>query len=135
MILVTGATGNVGGALVSRLSQSGAQVRALVRTRERGDNLRGFDVDLAVGDYDDPEALRLAVRGADRVFLLSPSGPRMAEQELAVVQAVQDEAPGARVVKLAAAGFDADGEPSVRFLAAHPITVRKIEMVTHIRWL
>ena len=124
MILVTGATGTVGGALVSRLSQAGAPVRALVRTRERGDNLRGFDVDLAVGDYDDPEALRLAVRGVDRVFLLSRPGPRMAEQELAVVRAVQEEAPGARVVKLAAAGVDADGEPTVRFLTAHRQVVR-----------
>ena len=119
MILVTGATGTVGGALVSRLSSAGAPVRALVRTRERGDNLRGFDVDLAVGDYDDPEALRLAVRGVERVFLVTRPGPRMAEQELAVVRAVQEEAPQAQVVKLAAAGVDADDPPPVRFLAAH----------------
>ncbi|MCW2777367.1 MAG: hypothetical protein JWN17_1092 [Frankiales bacterium] len=119
MILVTGATGNVGGALVARLSSAGAPVRALVRSRERGDDLRGFDVDLAIGTYDDAASLRAAVEGVDRVFLLSPGSPAMAEQELAVVAAVQERAPQAHVVKLAAAGVDAPGETSVRFLQQH----------------
>lgn len=119
MILVTGATGNVGGALVARLSTSGVPARALVRSRERGDNLRGFDVDLAVGSYEDVDALRAALIGVDRVFLMSPPGPGAAEQELAVVAAVKVCAPGAHVVKLAAAGVDAGATPPVRFLQQH----------------
>lgn len=124
MILVTGATGNVGGALVSRLSTAGVPVRALVRSRERGDNLRGYDVDLAVGSYEDEHALAQALDGVDRVFLLTPANPRMAEQELALVRTAKRVAPSAHVVKLAAAGVDAPGESPVRFMRLHQEVVR-----------
>ena len=117
MILVTGPTGNVGGALVSRLSTAGAPVRALVRSRNRGDDLRGYDVDLAVGTFEDRDALRRAVEGVDRVFLLAPPGEQLVAQELAVVGVVQEVAPQAHVVALAAAGVDGDG--GGRLLAAH----------------
>jgi uncharacterized protein YbjT (DUF2867 family) len=119
VILVTGATGNVGGALVGRLSVTGVPARALVRSPSRGDDLRGFDCELAVGSYEDAASLREALAGVDRVFLVSPAGPQMAEQELAVVRAVQADAPSAHVVKLAAAGVDASGESPVRFLRLH----------------
>lgn len=124
MILVTGATGNVGGALVSRLSTAGEPVRALVRSPERGDSLRGFDVEVAVGTYEDDAALRAALDGVDRLFLLTPASEQMVAQETAVVRAAQEVAPGLRVVKLAAAGVDAPGESPVRFLRAHQEVVR-----------
>ena len=124
VILLTGATGNVGGALVSRLSTAGEPVRALVRSRERGDNLRGFDVDLAVGSYEDESSLRVALEGVDRVFLLSPGGERMAEQELALVR--QATGSGVRVVKLAAAGVDAPGGSPVRFNQQHRQVVQAL---------
>lgn len=122
MILVTGSTGNVGGALVSRLSTAGVPVRALVRSRNRGDDLRGYDVDLAVGTYEDDASLRAALDGVDRVFLLTPASERMAEQELALVRAASGS--GVRVVKLAAAGVDAPEESPVRFLRQHQEVVR-----------
>lgn len=122
MILVTGSTGNVGGALVSRLSTAGLPVRALVRSRNRGDDLRGYDVDLAVGTYEDDASLRAALDGVERVFLLTPASERMAEQELALVRAAAGS--GVRVVKLAAAGVDAPGESPVRLLRQHQEVVR-----------
>jgi uncharacterized protein YbjT (DUF2867 family) len=126
VILVTGATGNVGGALVAALSAAGVPTRALVRSRERGDNLRGYDVDLAIGSYDDPGSLRAALADVDRVFLMSPASPQAADQELAVVAAVQAEAPEAAVVKLAAAGVDAPGESPVRFVRQHQQVVQAL---------
>jgi uncharacterized protein YbjT (DUF2867 family) len=126
VILVTGATGNVGGALVASLSASGVPTRALVRSRERGDNLRGYDCDLVIGSYDDPGSLRAALAGVDRVFLLSPASEQAVEQELAVVAAVQQQAPEASVVKLAAAGVDAPGESPVRLLRSHQQVVRAL---------
>ncbi|MCU1693519.1 MAG: hypothetical protein JWM64_2610 [Frankiales bacterium] len=119
MILVTGATGNVGGALVAQLSRAGVPARALVRSPSRADDLRGYDVDLAIGSYEDPASLGAALDGVDRVFLVSPGSPVMADQELAVVAAVQAHAPEAHVVKLAAAGVDAPGGTGVRFLQLH----------------
>ncbi len=66
--LVTGATGLVGVHLVERLREEGWRVRALVRPTSRTALLRGWGVDLAVGDLGDRAALREACEGADVVF-------------------------------------------------------------------
>ncbi|MER6579379.1 SDR family oxidoreductase [Nonomuraea sp. NPDC001023] len=72
MILVTGATGNVGRHLVDLLLGSGAQVRAISRNPERAGLPDGVEVVRA--DMSQPEDLRAAVRGADRAFLLPAAG-------------------------------------------------------------
>lgn len=63
--LVTGGAGRIGSAVVRRLVATGAQVRALSR-KPRGDGLgaRWFQGDLA-----EPESLRAALRGVERLFL------------------------------------------------------------------
>ena len=124
MILVTGATGNVGGALVSRLSTAGVPVRALVRSPERGDDLRGYDVDLAVGSLRGPASLGAALDGVDRVFLLSPASEQHGRAGARRRPRCRQHAPAAHVVKLAAAGVDAPGETAVRFLRQHREVVR-----------
>jgi len=67
-MLVTGATGFVGSALVRTLLQAGQRVRALVRPTSRLDNLRGLNVEMAVGDLCAPETLTAAVQGCRGVF-------------------------------------------------------------------
>jgi uncharacterized protein YbjT (DUF2867 family) len=67
MILVSGATGNVGGELVRILAESGEQVRAL--TRGKGDFPPG--VAPVAGDLNQPESLRDALAGVQGMFLLS----------------------------------------------------------------
>jgi uncharacterized protein YbjT (DUF2867 family) len=67
MILVTGATGNVGGELVRQIVKSNRPVRALIRDG-RKDNL--WDVEAVQGDLNKPESLRPAFRGVRAVFLL-----------------------------------------------------------------
>lgn len=68
MIVVTGATGNVGAELVSTLARAGQPVRALVRESGR----RVPDgVEPVVGDLNEPESLRPGLLGAEAVFLLS----------------------------------------------------------------
>lgn len=69
MILVTGATGNVGGELVSALANSGEEVRALTRGTGKYEPSAGAEV--AVGDLDRPETLSAALDGVRGVFLLS----------------------------------------------------------------
>ncbi|MGW2653374.1 NmrA family NAD(P)-binding protein [Streptomyces sp. NPDC001478] len=66
MILVTGATGSIGGSLVRQLRDSGAAFRALVRDEGKG---RALGCDFAVGDFDDPESIAEALDGVDRLFL------------------------------------------------------------------
>lgn len=105
MILVTAATGTVGSALVASLCARGEGVRALVRSPERADALRGYDCEVVVGDLADPPSLRPAVAGVRAIFLASPSDARQAELEGNVVAAAAAAGRPA-VVKLAAAGFD-----------------------------
>ncbi len=74
-ILVTGATGNVGGAVIANLTALGADVRALVRDESKAQGLRDAGVEVVMGDLDKPETLEAAFSGADRVFLATPAGP------------------------------------------------------------
>jgi NADH dehydrogenase len=70
MILVTGATGFVGGHVVRALRADSRDVRALVRNPGRADALVKQGVDLAAGDVTDPASLRAALTGADTVIHL-----------------------------------------------------------------
>jgi predicted dehydrogenase/nucleoside-diphosphate-sugar epimerase len=64
-LLVTGATGAVGSAVVRRLLAEGRQVRALVR-RVPEQPVAG--VEYVIGNLGDPEAVDRAVRGAERII-------------------------------------------------------------------
>ncbi|NUO34399.1 MAG: NAD(P)H-binding protein, partial [Dermatophilaceae bacterium] len=72
MILVTGATGNVGRQLVNLLLQAGERVRATSRNPERAGLPDGVEVVKA--DLAREEDVRAALRGADRAFLLPAAG-------------------------------------------------------------
>ncbi|GAB3974908.1 NAD(P)H-binding protein [Actinoallomurus acanthiterrae] len=71
MILVTGATGNVGRELVRQLAAEDAEFRILVRDPARAAALPAR-AERAVADLDDPATLTPAFAGVDRLFLLTP---------------------------------------------------------------
>ena len=98
MILITGATGQVGGALVAQLPG----VRALVRSPVE---LAGAET--VVGNFDDPALLRVALDGVDTLFLTGRDNPDQVAQHLRVLDAAA--AAGVQhVVKLSALGARAD---------------------------
>ena len=105
MILVTGATGNVGSVLTAQLCDAGVPTRALVRTPETADNLRGFDCEIAVGDFTDPSVLDEALRGVDALYLLTPASSSQVDQERTIIDAAARTG-GVRVVKHAVLGYD-----------------------------
>jgi uncharacterized protein YbjT (DUF2867 family) len=70
MLLLTGATGLVGSALLPRLTASGRSVRCLVRDPRRLGPER-VRVQLALGDLSDPASFRNALRGVDAVVHLA----------------------------------------------------------------
>jgi uncharacterized protein YbjT (DUF2867 family) len=70
MVLVTGATGVVGTALLPRLLSHGHTVRALVRDPRRLGPQR-VNVQIALSDLGDPHGLRHALRGVDTVIHLA----------------------------------------------------------------
>jgi uncharacterized protein YbjT (DUF2867 family) len=69
VILVTGATGNAGGAVLRALVGTGGKIRALVRDADRS-RLPG-DVEAVVGDLNRPETLSRHLDGVTAAFLLS----------------------------------------------------------------
>ena len=70
VILLTGATGNVGSALLRRLVAENVPVRAFVRDPRRLGHER-VRVQIAMGDLSDPSTFRHALRGVDTVIHLA----------------------------------------------------------------
>ncbi|MFZ0147655.1 MAG: hopanoid-associated sugar epimerase, partial [Xanthobacteraceae bacterium] len=68
MILVTGASGFVGAAVVRQLLAAGHAVRALIRPTSAHTNLAGLPVEIAQGDLRDPDSLNRAMAGVRFVF-------------------------------------------------------------------
>jgi uncharacterized protein YbjT (DUF2867 family) len=69
VILVTGATGNAGGAVLRALAKAGEEVRALVRDADRPPLPGGAEA--VVGDLNAPETLAPHLGGVTAAFLLS----------------------------------------------------------------
>jgi uncharacterized protein YbjT (DUF2867 family) len=122
-LLVTGATGNVGSALVPLLAETDAAVRVLVPSSEEADDLRGYDVHVVVGNFDRPETLDDALLGVQTAFLVAPAGPDLAAREFAFLDAVERCAERPHVVKLAALGWQ---DPRSRFSAEHGKVVERL---------
>jgi len=112
MILVTGATGTVGRALVRQLVAAGAPVRATTRRPDRADLPAAVEVVYA--DLGEPESLDAALRGVRQVFLLS-DGPDLAGHDATLARAAA-RAGAETVVKLSSGR---SGDPT----AADPITM------------
>ena len=72
MILLTGATGTIGSALLRRLSAGSEPVRCLVRDPRRLGDQR-VRVQIALGDLASPASFRNALRGVDTVIHLGAS--------------------------------------------------------------
>lgn len=67
MILVTGATSQVGIILVRKLLERGYKVRCLVRKTSNIDELEPNGVEFLYGDIEDRDSLRAAVKGAEAI--------------------------------------------------------------------
>lgn len=74
MILVTGATGHVGSAVVDRLASLGHDVVAMVRDRQTAAERLPSGIALRVADYEDASALKKAFAGIDEIVLISSDG-------------------------------------------------------------
>ncbi|KIA65703.1 NAD(P)H-binding protein [Nocardia vulneris] len=96
MILVTGATGTVGRALIEQLLAAGEQVRAVTRRPESARLPAAVEVVRA--ELGDAAAVSAAMRDVDRVFLLS-TGPAIPEHDATVAGAAA-AAGVTRLVKL-----------------------------------
>jgi uncharacterized protein YbjT (DUF2867 family) len=87
VILVGGASGNVGSALVPELRRSGHRARAAYHSPERTERARAAGEDAVTIDLSCPASLPPALEGVDAVFLLGAMGPDQTAQELNLVEA------------------------------------------------
>src|SRR4029450_3427648 len=102
LVLVTGATGKQGGAVVEALLTRGHQVRALTRNSASpaAKRLREQGVESAVGDFTDHDSLVRAARGVDAVYAMSTPYEQGAEKEPAQGMTLTDAAKAAGVAHL-----------------------------------
>lgn len=130
-VLVTGATGYIGGRLVPRLLEAGYPVRCLVRSpRKLADRDWVADprVEIAAGDLADAEAVSGAVAGCDAAFYLVHSmiaaGSDYARRDRAMALTFAEAAEAAslpRIVYLGGLGELGDG------LSQHLLSRREVE--------
>jgi uncharacterized protein YbjT (DUF2867 family) len=88
-ILVSGATGNIGGEVIRHLLEQKAAIRALVRDRQKASKLAEQGVELAQGDFTQPDSLDAAMQGIDTAFLVMPNDPHQVQLESNFIDAAQ----------------------------------------------
>jgi uncharacterized protein YbjT (DUF2867 family) len=96
--LITGATGDVGTRVVETLLQQGVRPRVFVRNHDKAISLFGDRVEVFTGDLANSASLRVALQGADSLFLLN-SGPEIPVQD-ALAAAAAKAAGVTHIVKL-----------------------------------
>jgi uncharacterized protein YbjT (DUF2867 family) len=99
-ILITGATGNVGSAVLDNLGSTDANLRALTREESNAKSLRERGVEAVVGDFLEPETLGPALENVSTVFLLTPIHPEQVPQATNVIRAARQSGNDPRIVRL-----------------------------------
>ena len=138
MILVAGATGDLGRRVVRRLRQREEQVRCLVRPESDASALEALGAEIARGDLLDPVSLRSACQGVSAVvctataisrLLTGAGGPSLREVDdvgVGSLVAAAEQERVERFVYLSYAGVDAGlGFPLERAKAANEERLRR----------
>lgn len=93
-ILVTGATGQQGGAVAGNLISRGQKIRVMTRSPEKTWELSRKGAEVVRGDFEDRDSIAEAVRGVDGVFLMGTPFEKGMEAEVeqgkAVVRACRE---------------------------------------------
>jgi uncharacterized protein YbjT (DUF2867 family) len=108
-ILVTGATGTIGSQVVSALKgRNEVTVRAAVRSAAKAEALKGGNVTPVDFEYTNPEQMKKAVEGVEKLFLVTPFAQDQVDLAARLVDAAK--AAGVKhIVKLSAMGVDFEG--------------------------
>jgi uncharacterized protein YbjT (DUF2867 family) len=102
MILITGASGNVGKEVLKQIVATGAKVRATFQSVSKA-AIAPSGVDIVTMDYNQPQTIQAALKGVERVFLVGPPTPNLTALERKVIDEIkQSGAP--HVVNLSAMG-------------------------------
>ena len=89
-VLVTTATGKIGGAVAAQLLERGVPTRALVHREDaRSARLRALGAEVVVADMFDIQQVAAAVDGVDRVFFNPPYHPHVLDSAVAFAVAAR----------------------------------------------
>jgi len=111
--LVTGATGTVGSFLIRELSKRGEPVRATVHSQSKAVKIADANVELFEMDFADKASVDAALKGIEKVYLLTPFSPGQ--------------------VEMAAFFIDRAKEAGVRYLVRHSAAGADTEAITLFR--
>jgi len=90
MILLTGITGNNGGATATALLDKGVKFRALVRDPAKAAEWADKGVELAQGDLGDSDSIKAALEGIDRAVLILRNGEEQEALEANFIQTCKE---------------------------------------------
>src|SRR5215212_1601892 len=133
MILVVGATGNLGRKVVRTLRAAGEDVRAMTRDVSKADELKSLGARPVRGDLTDPESLEFPMRGARAVVLAAHSILGRGSESS---EAVDDEGHRALIDRAKGAGVEHIVYTSVLGASAgHPVDFwrTKARIEEHVR--
>jgi uncharacterized protein YbjT (DUF2867 family) len=106
MLLVTGATGNVGNAVLSELASRAIPVRAFTRDATKLGKHAG-SIEVVQGDLSDSDSVRVALQGIEAVFLASAFSPQMTDLHTKLLTAAK-AAGVKRIVQLSGIGANSE---------------------------
>lgn len=89
MILVTGASGTVGTALIEELKTGGHRFRAAYHSAHKAEKASAEGYDAISLEFSEPKTLQPALAGVDTVFLLGAGARGQAEREINVIDAAK----------------------------------------------
>lgn len=102
-ILITGATGNIGGEVIQHLLAKNTPIRGLVRDLKKATKLAEQGMELAKGDFSQPETLDSVLQEIEKAFLVTSNLPNQVELECNFIDAAK-QAGVQHVVKLSVMG-------------------------------
>lgn len=123
MILITGATGHLGSAIIDNLLRTvpANQIVALVRNEAKASTLEEKGVTLRIGHYDDATSIQEAVKGVDSVLLISGVDANRLQQHKTIIDAARQA--GVKHIAYTSLSYK-DFNQSVMgdFISVHPKT-------------
>ncbi len=99
-VLITGATGTVGRAVLDHLTTAEVDVRVTTRDEAKARSLQDRGVDAVVADLLQPYSLRPALKGVSVVFLVTPISPQQVVHASNLLQAAKESGNVRRIVRL-----------------------------------
>jgi NAD(P)H dehydrogenase (quinone) len=121
MILITGATGNLGKAVIDQLltKVQPSQIAAYARNKDKAASLEEKGIDVRIGNFDDPILLEKAMQGIDKVLLISSNDHgKLFQQHKNVIDAAK-KANVSQLVYTGTAVNQPDASPMKAMLEAH----------------